>query len=82
MDSIAAGFGLYAVAVGHLEWGITAVLLAILLPRVAKKLDSPVFFAALDIILSSVIVIEPADTYSTASLIILTGSLWTPKSKK
>jgi hypothetical protein len=79
MDWLAAAFGLYAVALGHLGWGITAVVLSVVLKHIYTKDNYNHISSGLDIILSSFIVLYPADTFTTASLIILCGSEWTTK---
>ena len=79
MATLAGALGGYAVALGHIPWGSVLIVLSVVLVRIADKLKPStwrIIRPLIDIILSSCLVIFPADTYTTAGLIVLVGSKW------
>lgn len=74
MATLASALGGYAVAQGHISWGSVLVILSVVITRIKQehiRIARPLF----DIILSSCLVLFPADTYTTAGLIVLIGGL-------
>lgn len=79
MATLAGALGGYAVALGHIPWGSVLIVLSVVLVRIATKVTPDtwkIIRPLIDIILSSCLVIFPADTYTTAGLIVLIGSKW------